>query len=92
MKGLSKFDYGSFYVFYPDERFFAVSKQRYDFFEALALFKQETDCDCGAYELHDAAVKWTACNMDGERIVGWALDLDSDGSEKRRCPVWAFEY
>ena len=89
MERLSKFDCG---CFYGENRWFAVSKQRFTKEEALEMFKRELD-GADVYEIHDAAVQWRAgVNEDGERVVGWWLQLDCDGTEPRCCPVWAIEY
>ena len=92
MTRLSKFDCGTFYQYYPDGRFFAVSAQRFTKEEAEALFQRE----CGpveCYEIDTAAVRWRAgVDDEGEPAVGWWLELDHDGTEPRCCPVWVFEY
>lgn len=92
MKGLSKFDYGDFYGGYADERFFAVSAQRFTKEEAECLFQRE----CGpakCYETGTASVVWRAGrNEDNDPVVGWWLDFEHDGTEPRYCPVWLFEY
>ena len=92
MNRLSKFDYGAFYSYYPDCRYFAASVQRFTKEEAEALFQQE----CGpveCYEVSTASVVWRAgVDEDNEPRVCWWLELDHDGSEPRHCPVWLFEY
>lgn len=91
MERLSKFDYGAFYSW--DERYFAVSRQRYTEAEARELFARETDCKEEFFEAEIAAVRWRAgIDEDGEPRVCWWLELDHDGTEPRYCPVWLFEY
>ena len=92
MKGQSKFDFGLFYDCWGDERFFAVSKQRYSKEQAIECFLLECD-NPETYEISDAAVMWRAGrDADNEPHVGWYLEGDCDGTEPRCCPVWVFEY
>lgn len=92
MQRISKFDYGAFFSYYPDERIFAVSMQRFSFEEAIRLYEKEIGHP-KFYESGAASVIWRAGrDEDNERRVGWWLDFEHDGTEPRYCPVWIFRY
>lgn len=90
MKGQSKFDYGAFYTY--NERIFAVNAQRFSFVDAIKLYEREIGFP-KFYDSGTAAVIWRAGrDEDNERIVGWWLDFEHDGTEARYCPVWIFYF
>lgn len=91
MKGTSKFSYAAFYDDWNNKWLFAVSKQKYTLEEARKLFEVETDNKADFCQTQDGAVVWRAGVTNNEPCVGWWLEMDCDGTEPRRCPVWVFE-
>ena len=86
MKGISKFDFSSFYGGFD---IFAVSKQKYTKDEAIAVVKRELEPN-GLLAMGSAFVRHRAgrdeCN---ERFVGWWLEYEE---HENSCPVWCFHY
>lgn len=86
----SKFDYGWFFDGFS-YNLFCANKDKYTLEEARALFESES-CGEVAKEIKTAAVRFGAgVNDDGEKCVGWWMDEQCNGTEKRRCPVWVLK-
>jgi len=86
MKGVSKFDFDTFYS--EDGNLLGVSKQRHSFNEAVEIARHEMGWQ--DYKLM-VADKWachrTGQTLEGDPTVGWFAD---DADNGRSCPIWLF--
>ena len=90
MKGLSKFEFSSFFDEWGDLSYFGASRQRYSLEDAAKICESEMDWQEGDFIV---AQWWTrhrvGQSFDGEPCAGWFIDDHDDG---RSCPIWLFEY